>query len=173
MAILCLGGNGIIGDFSPIPRMMNDSIINESWEGTHLIITDHFLHAISKRKVLESWNRELEQNVYGADGIKELEVPLATYISKKKEWEECLSQSKEWKEMNRVFLADRAYELFALSLIIMESFEENKKNKKEKNSVYGLLADSFSEIIENGLNGSRDMNRAILHPEKSKIILDY
>ena len=40
-AILLHGGNGILDDFSCLPRLYNDSIINETWEGTHQILTEH------------------------------------------------------------------------------------------------------------------------------------
>ncbi|MCB1170848.1 MAG: acyl-CoA dehydrogenase family protein, partial [Leptospiraceae bacterium] len=34
-AMMLHGGNGILGDFSVLPRLLNDSIINETWEGAH------------------------------------------------------------------------------------------------------------------------------------------
>jgi acyl-CoA dehydrogenase len=37
-AIEVLGGNGTIEDFSPLPRLYRDSIVFESWEGTHNIL---------------------------------------------------------------------------------------------------------------------------------------
>lgn len=123
-AILCLGGNGIIGDFSPVPRMLNDSIINESWEGTHLIITDHFLHAIGKRKVRAAWEEELSRNVEGADSVPEISYALSVYRTKRSEWLEFMERDKEWKSMNRVWIADRSFELFCLSLFIQEAVTE-------------------------------------------------
>lgn len=37
-AIELLGGNGTIEDFSPLPRLYRDSIVFESWEGTHNVL---------------------------------------------------------------------------------------------------------------------------------------
>ncbi|MGA7833626.1 MAG: acyl-CoA dehydrogenase family protein [Acidimicrobiales bacterium] len=37
-AIEVLGGNGTIEDFSPLPRLYRDSIVFESWEGTHNVL---------------------------------------------------------------------------------------------------------------------------------------
>jgi hypothetical protein len=37
-AIEILGGNGTIEDFSPLPRLYRDSIVFESWEGTHNVL---------------------------------------------------------------------------------------------------------------------------------------
>ena len=39
-AIEVLGGNGTIEDFSPLPRLYRDSIVIESWEGTHTVLCD-------------------------------------------------------------------------------------------------------------------------------------
>ncbi|MGH3731925.1 MAG: acyl-CoA dehydrogenase family protein [Acidimicrobiales bacterium] len=39
-AIEILGGNGTIEDFSPLPRLYRDSIVFESWEGTHNVLCD-------------------------------------------------------------------------------------------------------------------------------------
>ena len=36
--IEALGGNGTIEDFSPLPRLYRDSIVFESWEGTHNVL---------------------------------------------------------------------------------------------------------------------------------------
>ncbi len=33
-----LGGNGTIEDFSPLPRLYRDSVVFESWEGTHNVL---------------------------------------------------------------------------------------------------------------------------------------
>jgi acyl-CoA dehydrogenase len=39
-AIEVLGGNGTIEDFSPLPRLYRDSIVFESWEGTHNVLCE-------------------------------------------------------------------------------------------------------------------------------------
>lgn len=39
-AIEVLGGNGTIEDFSALPRLYRDSIVFESWEGTHNVLCD-------------------------------------------------------------------------------------------------------------------------------------
>jgi acyl-CoA dehydrogenase len=39
-AIEVLGGNGTIEDFSPLPRLYRDSIVFESWEGTHNVLVE-------------------------------------------------------------------------------------------------------------------------------------
>ncbi len=43
-----LGGNGTIEDFSPLPRLYRDSIVFESWEGTHNVLCAQALRDLSK-----------------------------------------------------------------------------------------------------------------------------
>ncbi len=171
MAILCLGGNGIIADFSPVPRLLNDSIVNESWEGTHLIITDHFLHAISKKRVRDDWEEEIHSNIRAARDYPELKYPLAVFEEKLRAWREILGQSKEWREANRMFLADRGYELFSLSLFLQEAAEDLSCGEKE--SPYILLSEALAEIFQSGIDGTRDGSGAILKLEKASSILSY
>jgi putative acyl-CoA dehydrogenase len=170
-AILCLGGNGIIGDFSPVPRMLDDSIINESWEGTHLIITDHFLHAISKRRVREAFDMELDHNIQNSEKYKILEYPLSIFQKKRSMWENWMNQPKEWKSMNRVFLADRSYEIFALSLFIQESVQD--LDEKKEDSVYPIFAEAYAEWMEEGRDGLRNPEAAFLNPDKAQLIINY
>lgn len=39
-AVEVLGGNGTIEDFSPVPRLLRDNLVFESWEGTHNVLVD-------------------------------------------------------------------------------------------------------------------------------------
>lgn len=45
-AQLILGGNGILRDFSILPRLADDAFIQEIWEGTHSILASHALKAL-------------------------------------------------------------------------------------------------------------------------------
>jgi acyl-CoA dehydrogenase len=46
--IEALGGNGTIEDFSPLPRLYRDSIVFESWEGTHNVLCAQVLRDLAK-----------------------------------------------------------------------------------------------------------------------------
>ncbi len=45
---LLLAGNGALRDFSPLPRLAEDAIIQEIWEGTHPILAGHVLRALKR-----------------------------------------------------------------------------------------------------------------------------
>ncbi len=46
--IEALGGNGTIEDFSPLPRLYRDSIVFESWEGTHNVLCAQVLRDLAR-----------------------------------------------------------------------------------------------------------------------------
>lgn len=54
-AMILHGGNGILGDFSVLPRILNDAIINETWEGTHALLAEHAIAAARRPKVAAAW----------------------------------------------------------------------------------------------------------------------
>jgi putative acyl-CoA dehydrogenase len=47
-ARLILGGSGTITDFSPLPRLAEDALIQEIWEGTHPILAGHVARALKR-----------------------------------------------------------------------------------------------------------------------------
>ena len=52
-AIETLGGNGTIEDFSPLPRLYRDSIVFETWEGTHNVLCAQVARDLQKFGSLE------------------------------------------------------------------------------------------------------------------------
>jgi hypothetical protein len=64
-AIEVLGGNGTIEDFSPLPRLYRDSIVFESWEGTHNVLCEQVRRDCARQgllRVVADWiERELDQ----------------------------------------------------------------------------------------------------------------
>lgn len=56
-AQLILAGNGILRDFSILPRLSQDALIQEIWEGTHPVLAGHVEKAVARpacRKALTS-----------------------------------------------------------------------------------------------------------------------
>lgn len=168
-AIMCLGGNGILGDFSVLPRLHNDSIINETWEGTHLIITDHFLHAIHRPKKYKAFMEELEKNVNSAEKYPALKYALGVFHLKVDKLKNILEkETKEWKDMNRVFIADLAYYCFALSELIEQAVHDSNSD-----SIYVYFASGFAEMVENGIKGQRKSDGIFANSEIRNKIIDY
>ncbi|TGM47241.1 acyl-CoA dehydrogenase [Leptospira biflexa] len=170
-AILTLGGNGIIGDFSPLPRLHNDSIINETWEGTHLIITDHCLHALQKPKVYAAFQSLLEELTKNAQSISELSNVYTLFQSKRKELDHCLKEeSKEWKDMNRVYIADLTYHVLALAEWIEQSVFDAKKKLPNK---YLYFAKGYAEMVRDGLEAPRQKEGVFFDPKALETFLSF
>ncbi|TGM87750.1 acyl-CoA dehydrogenase family protein [Leptospira bouyouniensis] len=170
-AILSLGGNGIIGDFSPLPRLHNDSIINETWEGTHLIITDHCLHALQKPKVYAAFQTLLDQLTSEVSGITELQNVYSLFQLKRKELEQCLKEeSKDWKDMNRVYIADVTYNVLVLAEFLEQTVHDIKKKLPTK---YLYFAKGYAEMVRDGLEAPRQKDGVFFDSKALETFLSF
>lgn len=59
-AILVFGANGIVNDFSILPRLFRDAMILETWEGTHNTLCLQILRDVHKFNFFERINQEIE-----------------------------------------------------------------------------------------------------------------
>lgn len=169
-AVLCLGGNGILGDFSVIPRMLNDSVINETWEGTHFLMGDHILHSLERKKSGDAFLAMISSNAEKGKDFKELSIPLGKFREKFSVLKDFLSSPREFREMNRMAIADTAYECFSLSEMILEASDDfiNKKN----DSVYADFASGLADIYGRQ-NGAVSAGSPYLSAEKRKKMIHF
>ncbi len=147
-AMMLHGGNGILGDFSCLPRLHNDSIINETWEGTHQIIAEHALKARSRPKARTSLEKLIEESTAPAANMAELEYALATLRELKQTFDGYDQSSAKWQESNRLYLCDKLYEVCALAVLIQEAAVS-----QEDREIYCALANGFAEIARRGKMG--------------------
>jgi acyl-CoA dehydrogenase len=61
-----LGGNGTIEDFSILPRLYRDSIVYESWEGTHNVLVAQVLRDLGRLELLGVVADRLDALIAGA-----------------------------------------------------------------------------------------------------------
>lgn len=101
-----------MGDFSALPRLHNDSIINETWEGTHLLLSEHVLRGFKREKVAKAFFKYVEE-------ITDSNSQAAETIRKKSELLQGLldNSSSEELDLNRIYIADLAFETFALAAL--------------------------------------------------------
>lgn len=107
-ALILHGGNGILGDFSVLPRVLNDAIINETWEGTHALLAEHAIAAARRPKVAA----KLE--AYLGDAKVAGDARLAPVL--KAQWTEIqkLLASEFDRDVNRMVICEKLWRLFAL-----------------------------------------------------------
>ena len=58
-AILLFGGNGIVEDFTVLPRLLRDAMIIETWEGAHNTLCLQILRDAARSDLLVRWRNEL------------------------------------------------------------------------------------------------------------------
>lgn len=124
-AILLLGGNGILNDFSVLPRLHNDSIINETWEGAHPVIAGHAIQAILRKKARLAWDAYADdvQNRMKDQGLGS-EAELV-----QRNCESCLTKldslNREQLDNQRLTLTEQLYRCFS----VMELFNVAMESK--------------------------------------------
>lgn len=122
-AMMLHGGNGILGDFSCLPRLLNDSIINETWEGAHPLIQEHALKALSRRKIRQSLESELDRihsKLTGRKGFTKhadrLQQIRTSFFQ--------MYDSCEDTDLNRQSVCDRLFELLGVAFLFESSAME-------------------------------------------------
>jgi alkylation response protein AidB-like acyl-CoA dehydrogenase len=58
-AIMVLGANGIVEDFTVLPRLLRDSMIIETWEGTHNTLCLQIVRDAVKSDLVDRWRAEI------------------------------------------------------------------------------------------------------------------
>lgn len=147
-AILLHGGNGILGDFSCLPRLHNDAIINETWEGTHQVITEHVMKAFYRPKAKDAYYTEVHNNLKKAEN-SELLKPAVTVLKNLIASLKDITENSDdlYIEMNRLTISDLIYNTYALSELLSEGSQE----KNPAFFTYSALG--FAEISERGKDG--------------------
>jgi len=72
-AQLILAGNGILRDFSILPRLAEDTLVQEIWEGTHAVLAGHALKALLRPESRASFEALLD----GGESSRLLSVELS------------------------------------------------------------------------------------------------
>ena len=133
------GGNGILNNFSCLPRLLNDSIINETWEGTHQIITMHVLKAYSRPRIKHDINVLVSQAIENAENVQELDY-ARKILSKKQQVLANITLNSAVAQTNRTLVADYIYEVITLSEWIKLALQEEE--------VFIGFATGFAELID-------------------------
>jgi acyl-CoA dehydrogenase len=58
-AIMILGGNGIVEDFTVLPRLLRDAMIIETWEGPHNTLCLQIMRDAAKSNLIDRWRAEI------------------------------------------------------------------------------------------------------------------
>lgn len=170
-AMMVHGGNGILGDFSCLPRLHNDAIINETWEGTHQIISEHALKAYGRGKVRAAFFAEVEAAAAPARAQGVLADVVAPLDHTKQRVEEMANRPADWLETNRLAFCENLYGTFALSQLLREAATDLERG--ETQSVFVLMARGYKELLEHGVMGPSLPDGVLTNPAAMRSIVDY
>jgi alkylation response protein AidB-like acyl-CoA dehydrogenase len=71
-AILLFGGNGIVEDFTVLPRLLRDALIIETWEGTHNTLCLQLLRDLTRFDSARHWQTLVDDVLHRwPDGVME------------------------------------------------------------------------------------------------------
>jgi len=98
-AIMVLGANGIVEDFTVLPRLLRDSMVIETWEGTHNTLCLQIVRDAAKSDLIDRWRAEI-------NGILS-EWPRNFLSQTRARFEQTLRQTLDEVSANR--LADREW----------------------------------------------------------------
>jgi alkylation response protein AidB-like acyl-CoA dehydrogenase len=62
-AIMVLGANGIVEDFTILPRLLRDSMIIETWEGAHNTLCLQIVRDAAKSDLIDRWQAEINDTL--------------------------------------------------------------------------------------------------------------
>lgn len=172
-AILTLGGNGIIGDFSVLPRLMNDNIINETWEGTHNVLGEHTVKAFRRPANQRKFWDELDRLTEAARKWNQLAHEFEFFDRQKEILQnkagEINSWSKEAYQINILPLVDQIYRTYAMALLLHESAIDLDKGS----DIFPLFARAYREMEERHITGFVEDGGLYTDPDKIMELLEY
>lgn len=198
-AMMLHGGNGILGDFSVLPRLLNDSIINETWEGAHPLIQEHALKAYHRPKVKRALGEWVERTVSNASGGPAKETAAAL----QKEWQDFQKymneSSHDFLDLNRKAVCDRLYSIISVVLLLEQTIympepspvfdvldseilpdgEDGNKSGfdywsgrvEKENQVYALMASGMMEMLSRGIESSAQPDGVFARMDAMKSII--
>ncbi|MBM9579288.1 acyl-CoA dehydrogenase family protein [Leptospira sp. 201903070] len=161
-SILVLGGNGIVGDFSALPRLHNDSIINETWEGTHLLLSEHVLRGFKREKVANAFFKYVEEltdtTTEASETIRTKSGLLKGFLEK---------SGAEELDLNRIYISDLAFEIFALASLCDASGKKASSAQRDLSSFrdgyLDLVSSSQSFAKQGSFSGDPEKLKSVIH----------
>ena len=161
-AIMIHGGNGILHDYSVLPRLHNDCIINETWEGTHNIIANHVYKAFKKKKIREAFFEMISST---CDEMKGNSATAECHSFTRQKLEELEKiRVDELSEANRLPLADLIFHCLAGARVLIEA---SKRSDAEL-----LIARALPTVLEHHTSSFLE-NPVLLEHEKVMKIINY
>ena len=147
-AILVFGANGIIEDFSIVPRLLRDSLIVETWEGPHNVLCLQILRDADRFDFLGRFKKEIGRIAQSwPEGT--LDESRKIYLDAVKKGEELFTKEhladKVWVQTHARRIVDHIGDLLEIGGLIRQGVVQ-KNNRLLLIAAY-LIHDSFCEPL--------------------------
>jgi len=127
-AILVLGANGIVEDFTILPRLLRDAMIIETWEGTHNTLCLQIVRDAAKSDLLDRWREDINA-VLGEWPRSFLSQTRARFDQTFRQTLEEVSagrlEDREWAEAQARRLVDRLGSLLELGWMVADALHSS------------------------------------------------
>lgn len=143
-ALDVLAGNGTIETFSPLPRLLRDSIVCENWEGTHNVLRMQILKDIQKYQIDEIFCAHLHEEIKkintSSSALTLLQTQLQTLEQKLKDFRQC---DPALQSLQIRLVVDAMAILYCGVQLLREALDQKEKtgrtSKLDCFSYFGLL----------------------------------
>lgn len=151
-AIEVLGGNGTIEDFSVLPRLYRDTIVLESWEGTHNTLCAQVLRDFRARSLHQPWLAELRatlQTVAQPELQPHRQRAQALLDEVERRIEQMLQSDERTASGNIRRIVDRMCTLNAyVSLLLEWAWQHDQKIASDKDAIVELFRLRIVDRVE-------------------------
>jgi alkylation response protein AidB-like acyl-CoA dehydrogenase len=147
-AIDVLAGNGMIETFSPLPRLLRDTIVCENWEGTHNVLRMQVLKDILKYNIDKIYVTYLNSEIEKIKKHPQAKILIEKLSLLEKEMNQFRLLNAELQAINIRHLMDSMIELYCALTLLMEALDQQKnQNSTSKLDCYHLFCKIyFSDI---------------------------
>ena len=192
-SILLHGGNGILSDFNCLPRLLNDAIINETWEGAHPVIQEHAMKALGRERVRKRLDQHFESVIAKRSSVSTHQNLFDDLEQLYTEWKKNLLKDSSWIDLNKKYMTESFFQVYAISLLLDESaldafqvaansnlpdrFFANSADKassiQNENQVFADMAKGLIEIYRFGVDAATQDNGVFVDAFAINRIISY
>jgi len=144
-AILILGANGIVEDFTILPRLLRDAMIVETWEGAHNTLCLQIVRDAAKSDLVDRWRAEVNNALseWPRDFLSQTRARFEqTFRQTLEEVSDNRLSDRNWSSMHARRLVDRFGSLLELAWMTA-----NALRRSEHDSTAALLTVASAHFL--------------------------
>ncbi len=146
-AILLFGGNGIVEDFTILPRLLRDSMIIETWEGAHNTLAMQITRDMKRSNLLERYFEEVARSMenWSENVLTDERKRLVAVFNRAKER---ITKEQIADDLWTAINARRVTDCLGSLLEITWAAETFTKNSRENSVAESLIVAGCNELSD-------------------------